>query len=105
MTESEFLALSHEVIDGIEAAFDRAGMDVDLDRKGDGILEVGFGNGTRIVINSQAPMRQIWVAARSGGFHFAQREGQWLDTRSGERLPALLARVTIEQSGEAIAFE
>ena len=105
MTETEFMAVSHKVIDDIEAAFDAAGIDVDLERKGDGILEIEFESGSKIVINSQNPMRQIWVAARSGGFHFAQDGMGWTDTRSGERLQTLLARVTAEQSGQAVSFE
>jgi CyaY protein len=105
MTETEFVEISHRVIDSIEEAFDQADIDVDLDRKGDGLLEVEFENGTKIVINSQTPMRQIWVAARSGGFHFEQHQTDWIDTRSGERLPALLARVAAEQSGGSVKFE
>ena len=67
MTETEFMAVSQQVIDSIEEAFDASGIDVDLERKGDGILEIEFENGSKIVINSQTPMRQIWVAAKSGG--------------------------------------
>lgn len=105
MTETEFMALSRQVLDAVEEAFDAADIDVDLERKGDGILEIGFASGSKIVINSQTPMRQIWVAARSGGFHFAQQGNDWTDTRSGERLQALLARVTAEQSGAAVRFD
>lgn len=104
MTETEFMALSRQVLDRIEEALDAADIDVDLDRKGDGILEVEFAGGSKLVINSQTPMRQIWVAARSGGFHFAPQDERWVDTRSGELLQALLARVTLEQSGAVVRF-
>ena len=105
MTETEFMAVSQQVIDSIEEAFDASGIDVDLERKGDGILEIEFENGSKIVINSQTPMRQIWVAAKSGGFHFALHGMAWTDTRSGEPLQALLTRVTAEQSGQTVGFE
>lgn len=105
MTETEFMAVSQQVIDSIEEAFDASGIDVDLERKGDGILEIEFENGSKIVINSQTPMRQIWVAAKSGGFHFALHGMAWTDTRSGEPLQALLTRVTSEQSGQTVGFE
>lgn len=105
MTETEFMAVSQQVIDSIEEAFDASGIDVDLERKGDGILEIEFENGSKIVINSQTPMRQIWVAAKSGGFHFARHGMAWTDTRSGEPLQALLTRVTAEQSGQTVGFE
>ena len=105
MTETEFMAVSQQVIDSIEEAFDASGIDVDLERKGDGILEIEFENGSKIVINSQTPMRQIWVAAKSGGFHFALHGVVWTDTRSGEPLQALLTRVTSEQSGQTVGFK
>lgn len=102
MTDSEFAILAAALLDRIEEAFDASGVDVDLDRKGDGILEIGFDDDSRIVVNAQAPMRQMWVAARSGGFHFACADGRWADTRSGEELPRLLSRVAGEQAGEAV---
>lgn len=105
MTETEFLTLSVALIDRIEDSFEATGIDLDLERKGEGLLEVEFGNQSRIIINSQAPMRQIWVAAKSGGFHFAQTAGAWLDTRTGEPLMALLSRLASEQTGARVALD
>ena len=102
MTETEFATRSAGVIDHIEESLDTAGIDVDLERKGDGLLEIEFANGSKIVVNTQTPMRQIWVAAKSGGFHFAESAGQWLDTRSGEALMILLSRVASEQAGSQL---
>lgn len=104
MTETEFLTLSAAVLtrieEAVERAADAAGADIDIERKADGILELEFGNGSKVVVNSQAPMRQIWVAAKSGGFHFeAGASGGWRDTRSGEDLFATLSKVVSEQSG------
>ena len=102
MTETEFATRSVGVIDHIEESLDAAGIDVDLERKGDGLLEIEFANGSKIVVNTQTPMRQIWVAAKSGGFHVAESAGQWLDTRSGEALMILLSRVASEQAGSQV---
>lgn len=102
MTETEFVTRSVGVIDHIEESLEVAGIDVDLERKGDGLLEIEFANGSKIVVNTQTPMRQIWVAAKSGGFHFAESAGQWLDTRSGEALMNLLSRVASEQAGSQL---
>jgi CyaY protein len=103
MTETEFLTLSAAVLSHIEEAVehagDAAGFDADIERKSDGVLELGFDNGSKVVVNSQAPMRQIWIAAKSGGFHFEAKDGGWRDTRSGEDLYATLSRVVSEQSG------
>jgi CyaY protein len=102
MTETEFLAAASTLLARIEEAVEATGVDADIERKGDGILELEFDNGSKIVINSQTPMRQIWVAARSGGFHFEFKEGAWRDTRSGDSLFDTLSKVVSEQSGEAV---
>lgn len=102
MTETEFLTQAGALLSRIEEAVEATGIDADIERKGDGILELEFDNGSKIVINSQTPMRQIWIAARSGGFHFEAKEGAWLDTRSGEALFDTLSRVVGEQAGEAV---
>lgn len=102
MTETEFLAQSGATLTRIEEAVEDCGVDCDLERKGDSILEIEFDNGSKIVVNSQTPMRQIWVAARSGGFHFEWKEGAWRDTRSGAALFDTLSKVVSEQSGEAV---
>jgi CyaY protein len=57
-----------------------------------------------VIVNRQTPNREIWVAARSGGFHFRLSEGEWRDTRSGEELIASLERILAAQSGETIAL-
>ncbi len=103
MTESEF----HRAVDGVLARIEasvenEAGLDVDLES---GILAITFADDTRVIVNRQTPNREIWVAARSGGFHFASREGEWRDTRSGEELFASLARVIESQGGVRVAWK
>lgn len=102
MTETEFLTQAGALLTRIEEAVEAAGVEADIERKGDGILELEFDNGSKIVVNSQTPMRQIWVAARSGGFHFEMKEGAWRDTRSGEALFNTLSKVVSEQSGDPV---
>jgi len=102
MDESEFHRAVDEVLARVERAAEASeGLDADLEA---GILTLECPDGTRIIVNRQAPNREIWVAARSGGFHFAWRDGAWRDTRSGEELFASLARIVRGQSGEAISF-
>jgi CyaY protein len=97
MNESEFHRAVDAVLARIESALEDAGdLDVDLES---GILTVACPDATRVIVNRQTPNREIWVAARSGGFHFAWRDGAWRDTRSGEELFASLARVIESQSG------
>lgn len=98
MTESEFAIASGQLLGQIEDAIDAAALDIDFERKGDGVLEIEFADSSRVIVNAQAPMRQIWIAAKSGGFHFEFAAGGWRDTRSGEALMVLLARVMSEQA-------
>ena len=101
MNESEFHRAVDAILARVEAAVEDTELDVDLES---GILTVTCPDSTRIIVNRQTPNREIWVAARSGGFHFAHREGEWRDTRSGEELFASLARIVKLQSGVEVAF-
>ncbi len=99
--ESAFVALTERVLAAIGAALDKADND-DLDwSENDGVLTIECGT-ERIIVNRHVPNREIWVAARSGGFHFRLRDGAWADTRSGEELAALLRRLLREHCGVAI---
>lgn len=102
MNESEF----HRAVDAILARIERAaeataGIDADLEG---GILTLECPDGSRIIVNRQAPNREIWVAARSGGFHFAWKDGAWRDTRSGGELFAVLGGIAAAQAGEPLCF-
>jgi CyaY protein len=106
-TESEFVALADKVLMSIGAALDVAAdsSDADLDWSlNDGILTVDCGDGGKIIVNRHVANRELWVAAKSGGFHFKDSAGAWRDTRSGEALAAVLTRLLEAQSGTEIAF-
>ena len=97
MTESEFHRAVDTVLARVEASVENEeGLDVDLET---GILTITCPDDTRVIVNRQTPNREIWVAARSGGFHFTWRDGQWRDTRSGDELFACLARIIASQAG------
>jgi CyaY protein len=101
MTETEFLQRAEQVMGAIERAVDATGADIECSRSGN-VLTLEFGNGSKVVINSQAPMQQMWVAGRSGAFHYAWQDGSWRDTRDGSELFAALSRLVSTQSGEAV---
>jgi len=88
----------------IETATDAADIDVDIESKPGGILELEFADGSKIIINRHAAAREIWVAARSGGFHYRPEADRWINTRDGEELYAALARLIGQQAGAAISF-
>ena len=102
MNETDFHRAVDAVLARIEAAVEQGEtLDVDLEA---GILTITCRDGSRIIVNRQTPNREIWVAARSGGFHFVARDGQWRDTRSGDELFASLARIVASQGGEEVDF-
>lgn len=102
MDEAEFnqsvdIALSR-IERGIEAA------NLDFETPADGIIEIDFDDGSKIIVNRHGVAREIWVAARSGGFHFKPHDGAWLDTKTGEDLYRKLADLIAAQGGETVAF-
>lgn len=103
MTESEFNKLADETLSRIEHALDESDADIDYEMNG-GILELSFENGSKIIVNKQSANHEIWVAAKSGGFHFVWRDGAWHDTRDGTELFAALGKYASEQAGEAVSF-
>lgn len=103
MTESEFLAAAEATLDTIEAALEQASIASDLDvecsRTGN-VLTIEFiDNGSKIIVNSQTPLQEIWVAAKSGGFHYKRAGERWVNTRDGSELFAALSVVASEQAG------
>jgi CyaY protein len=103
MTESEFLAQADITLTAIERAIDVVDLDVEVDRSGS-VLTLELADGGKIVINTQAPMQQIWVAARSGGFHFGWSNGAWRDTRDGRELFAVLSALVSSQGGVPVVL-
>jgi CyaY protein len=103
MTESEFHSAVDAVLARIESSVENAEtLDVDLES---GILTISCPDASRVIVNRQTPNREIWVAARSGGFHFTWREGQWRDTRSGYELFASLSRILAAQAGANVDWK
>lgn len=102
MDDKEFNTLAEAALARIEAAFDACGVDLDVEVKPGGVLEVEFADGSKIIINRHGVAREIWVAARSGGFHFRHDGNAWRDTRDGAELMAKLSAVAGQQAGEPV---
>jgi CyaY protein len=91
------------IFDRITDTLDAADSDIDVELN-QGVLEATCSNDSKIIINRHEPNREIWIAAKSGGFHFKWLNESWRDTRSGEALDAALTRVFREQTGETLKF-
>lgn len=85
MTESEFIRLADEVFTRIENTLDAGEDDVEYSFNGS-VLEIEFDDDSKIIVNRHTPNREIWIAARSGGFHYGFKDGQWLSQRDGGEL-------------------
>ena len=103
MNESEFHRAVDAVLARIESSLE-AEDDLDISLES-GILTVECPDGSRVIVNRQTPNREIWIAARSGGFHFRFAGDAWRDTRSGGELFASLARAIEAQSGVKPAWK
>ena len=107
LSDPHYRALSTELLGGIERQVDRwlqdDVVDIDSARTG-GLLELSFPNGSKIVVNTQPPLQEIWLAARRGGFHYRHVGGRWCDTKSGAEFFASLSECASEQAGKKLEF-
>jgi len=104
MSPSEFDSLADATLERIARAVEESGADCECEPKGSGVLELEFADGSRIVVNRHSAARQIWVAARSGGYHFRWDGSNWVDTREGGELLAALSKLVSEQSNRAVVL-
>ena len=106
MNESEFHTVADQTLEAIQDAIDDSGADIDYELVG-GVLTLEFENGTKIIFSKQPPARQLWMAARSGGFHFDYNSDvqQWVcDSGDNEEMYAMLSRLASEQGGEPVSL-
>ncbi len=107
LSDTAFITAADLTLTRIGQALDDAlaGSDVDLDWSlNDGILEIECEDGSKLIVNRHVPNRELWVAARAGGFHFRPLGRQWRDTRSGDELAGTLQRLLHAQAGLELAL-
>jgi CyaY protein len=108
MTETEFDERIGTILDTIEAHADNwfEKLDVDVDTKREAnVLNLLFDNNVPVVINSQAPMQELWVAAPSGGFHYRFDGHHWKDTRGGPDLHDALSQIFSDATGHVVELQ
>jgi CyaY protein len=108
LSDAAYHALAQQLLSAIETQVDRwlqdDVVDIDSARTG-GLLELSFPGGSKIVVNTQPPLQEIWLAARRGGFHYRHVAGAWRDTKSGDELLATLSACASEQAARPLRFE
>jgi CyaY protein len=105
--DTEYQAAAERVLGAIERQCDdwlqQGVIDIDSSRAG-GLVELEFPNGSKIVVNKQPPLHEIWLAARNGGFHFKLVDAIWRDTRDGVEFFARLSDEASRQGGLTLQF-
>ena len=108
LTDAEYHRLTAGVLSAIEQTIDRwlqqDVIDIDAQRTG-GLLELVFPDRSRIIVNTQPPLHELWLASRAGGFHYRHVQGRWVDTRDGSDFHAVLSREASAQAGMPLSFE
>ena len=107
LSDVEYQRETSALLSRIEAAADRwlqdDVIDIDSQRTG-GLLELSFPNGSKIIINTQPPLHEVWLAAKAGGFHYRWQAGAWVDTRDGADFLQELSRHASQQGGLPLSF-
>ena len=108
MGESQFNQMIDDFLVRLEEQIDDFDIDGDIDYEtSGGVLTIIFEvNNSQVILNRQTPVRQLWLAARSGGFHFDLDEtsGLWLRDSDGAEFLSILNQCCSEQAGEKIEF-
>jgi len=106
-TDSSFITAADGALATIGLALDAAleTSDADVDwNLNDGILEIECADGSKLIVNRHVPNRELWVAARAGGFHYRPQGGRWHDTRSGDELGAAMQKLLKRQAGLTVTL-
>lgn len=102
MDDKEFNRLADATLAQIEAALESSDADLDFELKHGGVLEIEFANGSKIIVNKHGVAKEIWIAAKSGGFHFRREADLWVDTRDNSELFSKLSALATQQAGESV---
>lgn len=102
MDDKEFNALADDILARIEAVLEASGADIDFELAAGGVLEIEFADGGKIIVNRHGVAREMWVAARAGGFHFRWDGSSWVDTRDGAELLEKLSQLVSQQAGQPV---
>ncbi|PKO92894.1 MAG: iron donor protein CyaY [Betaproteobacteria bacterium HGW-Betaproteobacteria-10] len=104
MDDKEFNRLADVTLAQIEQALEASEADIDFELAAGGVLEIEFADASKIIINRHGVAREIWVAAKAGGFHFRWENEAWRDTRDGAELMQKLSMLASQQAGETIVL-
>jgi CyaY protein len=102
MNDNEFNTLAEAALKDIEAGLEASDADLDFAMVSTGVLEIEFADRSKIIVNRHAAAKEMWVAAKSGGFHYRWDGKAWRDTRDNSKLRAALSKLVSAQAGELV---
>lgn len=102
MNDNEFNTLAEAALKDIEAGLEASDADLDFAMVSAGVLEIEFADRSKIIVNRHAAAKEMWVAAKSGGFHYRWDGSVWRDTRDNSELMAALSKLVSAQAGEPV---
>ena len=98
MNESDFIIYSDQLFEHLMAQIDLIVPDLDCLLEGN-VLTIENDDAGQIVINRHLERQELWIAAKSGGYHFAYVNGQWLSTKMDKTFAEVLNQVLTELAG------
>lgn len=110
--DKQFYQLGANLLQSIEAALEAADdeldLDLDVERQGGNVINVRFRDRSVMVVNTQPPLHEIWVAAKSGGYHYrwagTLAKPLWLDTKTGRELLSDLSEFASAQASQSVTI-
>mgnify|MGYP000533651584 CR=1 FL=1 len=101
ITETQYHQLVDDLLLLIEETLDEFPVDIDTE-SAEGILTLTFENGSKMVLNKQEPLLQLWVATKFNGHHFNYHDGVWTDQRGAGEFWAFLDEAMTVQAEQPI---
>ncbi len=103
MNDSQYNLIADELLLAIEEAIEDSGVDIDYEGVG-GLLTLTFKNSTKVIINKQAPLHEIWVATKFNGHHFVLKNDSWTDKRGGDEFWQFLSEAVSKQAETEVSL-
>ena len=111
--DKQFYQLGSNLLQSIEVALEAADdaldLDLDVERQGGNVINIRFRDKSVIMVNTQPPLHEIWVAAKSGGYHYrwagSMTQPLWLDTKTGKEILSDLSEFASAQAGQPVKIQ
>ena len=104
MNDTEYHQIVDAVFTRLEEVIDESGADIDYEIVGN-VMNLEFDDRSQIVINKQEPMKEIWLASKSGGFHFSYVNDEWICSKTGIEFFSFVKSECNKHSSEEIDWD